>query len=100
MSNTYIYLLVMCLVLYGIRLAPFLIFRKEIKNVYIRSFLTYVPYVTLAVMTFPAIMYVTDNIYSGIAALVVGLIVAWLKGNLMIVASACCLTVLVFGAIF
>ncbi len=99
MNHFYLSLLIMCLVLYGIRLAPFLVLRKEIKNKYVRSFLTYVPYVTLAVMTFPAILYVTENIWSGLIALIVGLIAAWFGGNLMVVATVCCLAVLVSGTL-
>lgn len=96
----YLKLLIMVLTLYAIRFLPFLFLRKEISNRFVRSFLTYVPYVTLAVMTFPAMVMATDNIFCGIAALVVGIIVAWFGGNLIIVASCCCLTVLVTGLIF
>lgn len=51
--NVYIYILVMGIVTYLIRVLPLTLIRKEIKNRFIRSFLYYVPYVTLAVMTFP-----------------------------------------------
>ena len=54
--NIYIYILVMAGVSYLIRMLPLTLIRKEIKNKTIRSFLYYVPYVTLAVMTFPAIL--------------------------------------------
>lgn len=81
--------------LYVIRLLPFLFIRGEIKNRFFKSFLHYVPYVTLAVMTFPAIVLATDHMASGIAALIVGLIVAWFSGNLFITASCCCAAVLV-----
>ena len=100
MNNIYLNLLLMCAVLYAIRLTPFLVLRREIKNKYVRSFLGYVTYVTLAVMTFPAIMYVTDNLWSGIIALIVGLISAWLSGKLIVTASLCCLSVLITAAIF
>ena len=50
-GNLYIYILVMAVVTYLIRMLPLTLIRREIKNVYIRSFLYYVPYVTLAVMT-------------------------------------------------
>lgn len=86
--------------LYVIRLLPFLFIRGEIKNRFFKSFLHYVPYVTLAVMTFPAIVMATDNIWSGIAALVVGLLAAWFKGDLFFVAVSCCATVFVTGLIF
>ena len=53
--NLYMYIFVMAAVTYLIRMLPLTLIRKEIKNTFIKSFLYYVPYVTLAVMTFPAI---------------------------------------------
>ena len=67
--------------------------RREIRNRFLRSFLYYVPYVTLAVMTFPAMIYATDHLWSGIGALVVGVLVAWCSGNLFLVASSACAVV-------
>lgn len=98
-KNIYVSLLIMCLTVYVIRLLPFLFLRGEIKSRTIRSFLFYVPYVTLAVMTFPAILTVTDSIWSGAAALAVGLLVAWLCGDLFVVAVSCCATVFLMGLI-
>jgi branched-subunit amino acid transport protein len=72
---------------------PFVFLRKEITNVRIRSFLYYVPYVTLAVMTFPAIISATDSMWSGLAALVVGIIVSLLSGDLFKVAVSSCIAV-------
>lgn len=51
--NIYIYIFVMAAVTYLIRMLPLTLIRKEIKSTYIKSFLYYVPYVTLAAMTFP-----------------------------------------------
>ena len=48
-----------------IRVLPLTLIRKKITNVTLRSFLYYVPYVTLAVMTFPAILEATGSIWSG-----------------------------------
>ena len=62
--NIYIYILVMAGVSYLIRMLPLTLIRKEIKNKTIRSFLYYVPYVTLAVMTFPAILSATGSVWS------------------------------------
>ena len=90
MHNTYIYIAIVALVTYLIRVLPLTLIRKEIKNRFIRSFLYYVPYVTLAVMTFPAIVHATDRIWSGVAALVVGVLVAWFSGNLFLVALSAC----------
>ena len=87
-------ILLMIATLYAIRLLPFLLIRGEIKNRFFKSFLYYVPYVTLAVMTFPAIIYATDHLASGIFAMIVGLIVAWFSENLFITSIASCLAVL------
>ena len=86
----------MALVTYLIRLLPLTIIRTEIKNKYIRSFLFYVPYVTLSVMTFPAILYATEGIYSAMAGFIVALIVATKGGSLIKVAAAAVVTVFIF----
>ena len=95
--GVYLSLLIMCLTVYCIRMLPFLVFRKEITNPWLRSFLYYVPYITLAVMTFPAIITATGNIWSGIAALAVGLVTAWFVGDLFVVAVSCCAAVFFTG---
>ena len=89
-QNTYIYIFIMAAVSYAIRVLPLTLIRKQIKNKFLQSFLYYVPYVTLAVMTFPAIIHATQNIYSGIAALVIGIVAAWFGLNLFQVAVSCC----------
>lgn len=78
---------------YLIRVLPLTLIRRPIDNVFLRSFLYYVPYVTLAVMTFPAIVQTTDKLAAGIAALVVGVTVAWKRASLFTVAAACCAVV-------
>ena len=71
--NIYIYIAVMAIVTYAIRVLPLTLIRKEIKNPFIRSFLYYVPYTTLAVMTFPAILQETQTPAAGALALSVRL---------------------------
>jgi len=93
--NVYLYIAVMAIVTYLIRTLPLTLVRREIKNVYVRSFLYYVPYVTLSVMTFPSMMDATGSQYSGLAALVVGLILAWRGASLFKVAVAACAVVYV-----
>lgn len=78
---------------YLIRVLPLTLIRKPIKNRFIRSFLYYVPYVTLAVMTFPAIIQATQSPVSGIVALVVGVILAFAGAGLFPVACVCCAVV-------
>lgn len=90
MHNTYVYIAIMAIVTYLIRVLPLTLVRKEIKNIYIRSFLYYVPYVTLSVMTFPAILDATSSRWSGLAALLIGMLLAWKGASLFKVAVACC----------
>ena len=80
-------------VIYAVRVLPLTLIRRPIRSRFIRSFLHYVPYVTLAVMTFPAIVEATSVPAAGIAALIVGAAVSLLGGSLVTVASACCAVV-------
>ncbi len=89
-GNIFIYILIMGLVSYAIRVIPLTLIRKPIKNQFILSFLYYVPYVTLAVMTFPAITEATQSPIAGLAALILGIFVAWKGGSLFQVALLCC----------
>ena len=93
--NIYIYIFVMAAVSFAIRAIPVTLFRKPIKNQFVRSFLYYVPYVTLAVMTFPAIIEATQSRISGLLALIIGTITAYFNGSLFKVASVCCIVVFV-----
>jgi branched-subunit amino acid transport protein len=91
--RNYIYIFIAFAVIYLIRVLPLTLIRKPIHSRFIRSFLYYVPYVTLAVMTFPAIVEATANPVAGAAALVVGIVAAWLGGSLLTVAGTCCAVV-------
>ena len=91
--RNYIYILICFAVIYLVRVLPLTLIRKPITSRFIRSFLFYVPYVTLAVMTFPAIIEATTAPLAGVAALVVGIVVALLGGGLITVAGACCIVV-------
>ena len=93
MTKTYMYILVAAIVSTIIRVLPVTVFRKPIKNKFVRSFLYYVPYVTLAVMTFPAIIDATQSKISGTLALLCGLVAAWNKMSLFKVAIICCIVV-------
>ena len=94
-NNVYIYIFIMATVTYAIRVLPLTLIRKQIKNRFIRSFLYYVPYVTLAVMTFPSILNATQSPYSGAAALIIGIAAAWFGFDLFKVALSCCGIVLI-----
>lgn len=93
--NIYVYLAIMACVTYAIRVLPLTLIRKQIKNRFLRSFLYYVPYVTLAVMTFPAIVNATQSPIAGAAALIIGIIAAWLGAGLFPVSVLCCAVVFI-----
>lgn len=93
--NVYLYLFVMAAVTYLIRVLPLTLIRREIKNDGVRSFLYYVPYVTLAVMTFPAIIDATGSALAAIAALLIAAALAWRGAGLFPVSLAACAVVFV-----
>ena len=86
------------IVSYLIRVLPLTLIRKPIKNRFIKSFLYYVPYITLAVMTFPAIIDATQSPIAGLIALVLGIALSYFGLGLFPVACACC--AVVFAAEF
>lgn len=93
--NIYIYMLIMAGVTYIIRVLPLTLIRKEITNVFIRSFLYYVPYVTLAAMTFPAMMDATDSPFAGAVAFIFAIILAFKGASLFVVSVLACIMVFV-----
>ncbi|MBQ9989861.1 MAG: AzlD domain-containing protein [Lachnospiraceae bacterium] len=93
--NVYLYILIMAVTTYLIRVLPLTLIRKEIKNVTVRSFLYYVPYVTLAVMTFPAILESTQTFFSGLAALITAWGLAWRGKSLFTVSVSSCVIVFI-----
>lgn len=95
MSRIYIYMIIMAVVTYLIRMLPLALIRREIKNKYIKSFLYYVPYVTLSVMVFPAILTATEDPISAIVGFVVALVAAYLKGSLFTVSILACVSVFI-----
>ena len=91
MSRVYLYILLMAGVTYLIRALPLTLIRKEINSRFIRSFLHYVPYATLAAMTFPAILNATDYLLSSLIGFLVALVLAFNKKSLLTVAGFSCL---------
>ena len=88
--RNYMYILVMALTTYLIRVVPITLLRKEITNRTFRSFLTYVPYVTLSVMTFPAILEMTESVWISWVGFIVAMILAYNKVSLFVVSWGCC----------
>ena len=98
--NIWIYIFVSAGVSYLIRVTPLVLIRREITNRTLRSFLYYVPYVTLSVMTFPAIVEATQSPIAGALALLAGGVLAWRGGTLLQVALVCCAVVFAAEMIF
>lgn len=91
----YLYILVMAVVTYLIRMLPLVLLKKQISSPFIRSFLYYVPYACLAAMTFPAILYGPDQLLAGIAGFAVALVFAYREKSLLTVALAACAAVFI-----
>ncbi len=90
MNNTALYIFIMAAVTYLIRMLPLALIKKKITNKFFKSFLYYVPFVTLAVMTFPAILTATDSVWSALAAFVAAVAIAYGGGSLPVVALVAC----------
>ncbi|MBO5565560.1 MAG: AzlD domain-containing protein [Lachnospiraceae bacterium] len=82
---------------YLVRLLPLLFLRRDIRNKWVKSFFYYVPYVTLAVMTFPAILQATAHPVAGLVALIVGVLASVFLGDMFTVAILCCVAAYVSG---
>ena len=89
------YLLVMALVTYAVRVIPLVLVKKKIENRFILSFLHYMPYAVLSVMTVPAVFYATGNVYSAIVGVIVALILAFFKRSLLLFAASASAAVLI-----
>ncbi len=100
MNRLLLCIAIMALVTYAIRALPLTLFRKDIRNVYIRSFLKYVPYAVLGAMTLPDILYATGSMGSAIAGLITAAILAYREKSLLTVAAAACVVVFLFERIF
>ncbi len=92
-----LYILVMAGVTYFIRMIPFTFVNKKTDNIYIKSFLYYVPYAVLGAMTVPSIFSSTGNIYTAIVGFVVAMILAFLNKSLLTVAVISCVAVFISG---
>ena len=98
-SELLIYVLVMALTTYLVRMLPMTLFRKKIKSRFAKSFFYYIPYAVLAAMTLPAILYSTDGYLSALAGLAVAVVLALMNQSLIVVSLAACVAALLVGLI-
>ncbi len=95
MNRVYLAVIVMALTTYLIRMLPITLFKKRITNVYVRSFLSYVPFTVLGAMTFPAILEATGSTLSAAAGLIMALFLSWKKQGLLTVSVASAIVVFI-----
>ncbi len=91
---------IMTLVTYLVRVIPLVVFKKKIESKFVKSFLYYVPYAVLSCMTFPAILYSTNNIYTAIIGTSVALVASFFKLKLIYVVIITVCVVFGFSFIF
>lgn len=96
-EKAFIAVVIMALVTYIPRALPILVFRREIKSTYIRSFLRYVPYAVLGALTFPDIFYSTGKLITAVCGTLVALLLAYREKSLVVVALGAIITVYVTG---
>lgn len=89
----YIYIIVMAVTTYLVRALPLTLFKKPIRNRFLKSFLHYVPTACLTAMTFPAILSATENMISGAMGLAVAVLLSLKRKSLIVVAVASCAAV-------
>lgn len=94
-----LYIFVMALVTYLIRMIPLTFFRRKIKSRYIRSFLKYIPYAVLGAMTIPEIFYSTGNIITAAVGTAIAVILAFFDLPLIVVAVSASLSAFVTAMI-
>lgn len=90
MKNFALYLFAMAVVTYLIRMLPLVLVKKKIQNRFILSFLYYIPYAVLTVMTIPAIFYATSHKISAVIGFVAAVVLAYMKKSLVTVAAFSC----------
>ena len=94
-----VYIAVMAISTYLVRMIPFAFFRKKIKSRFFRSFLYYIPYAVLSAMTIPAIFYSTGSMATAAVGTAVAVALAYMNLPLIVVALAASGTVLLVGFI-
>ncbi len=94
-SKFFVYFVVMAGVTYLIRVIPMVLIKEKIKNKFILSFLHYIPYTVLAVMTVPACFYATESPVSAVVGFIIAIVAAFFERSLIQVALLSCLGVFI-----
>ncbi len=89
----WLYIATMAGTTYLVRVLPFLLLRREIRNPTFRAFLHYVPYATLSAMTLPAALIGNTHWLPSLAGLLTAALLAYRGTNLLLTAATASLTV-------
>lgn len=100
MYSTYVYIALMAVTTYLIRMLPFTVFRRKIRSRFLKSFFRYVPYAVLGAMVLPYIFYSTGDIRTAAAGFLTAGILSYLKLPLIVVALAACCSAFLAGLVF
>ena len=96
-AEVLLYVAVMALTTYLVRMLPTTLFRKRIRSRFAKSFFYYIPYAVLSAMTFPAILYATGNLIAATVGLIVAVVLALLRRSLIVVSLVSCAAVFAVG---
>lgn len=95
-----IYLIVTAGVTYLVRMLPLVLMKGRITNRFLLSFLHYIPYAVLSVMTIPTIFSATGDPRTAAVGFLAALVLAWRGRSLVQVAAAACAAVLAAQLLF
>lgn len=98
-KSAFIAILLMAFVTYFPRVLPLVVFRKEIKSNYVKSFLHYVPFAVLGALTFPDIFYSTGTFLTALFGTITALILSYFERSLVVVAIGAIIVVYFTGLI-
>ena len=93
------YLITCAGITYLVRMLPLVLVKHKIQNRFILSFLYYIPYAVLSVMTIPAIFSSTSEPLSALIGFVVAVVLAYFEKSLVVVAAISCASVFVIEAL-
>ncbi|MBQ7334984.1 MAG: AzlD domain-containing protein [Clostridia bacterium] len=96
-TEVLLYVFVMALTTYLVRMLPVTLFRRQIKSRFAKSFFAYIPYAVLAAMTVPAIFGSTETLFSALAGMATAVVLAWFNQSLIVVSVAACIAAYLVG---
>ncbi len=97
--NVWVYIAVMAVVTYLIRMVPFTVFRRKIRSRFVNDLLHYIPYAVLSAMTIPAVFFSTGDLITASVGTVTAVLLAYFGLPLIAVALTASAAAYVTGLI-